>query len=73
MKSGFRHESNRIEYGGGEDYGSRLVTVKESRTADLGVLDAGCHGGEGFATASMALKEGAKPSTIVEAPERSGL
>ena len=73
MKSGFRYESNRIDYGGGPDYGSQRLTVKESSVAEPGMLDAGGHGKQGFATASMAATEDANPSSMGEAPERSGL
>jgi len=77
MKSGFRYESNRIDYGGGPDYGimsgSQMVTMKESSAAEPGMLDAGGHGKQAFATASMAVKEDAGPSSMGEAPERSGL
>jgi hypothetical protein len=73
MKSGFRYESNRIDYGGGPDYGSQMLTMKESLVAEPEMLDAGGHGKQAFATASMVAKEDANPSSMGEAPDRSGV
>ena len=77
MKSGFRYESNRIDYGGGPDYGSQMLTMKESLVAEPEMLDADGHGKQAFATASMAAKEdyykSVNLSSMGEAPERSGL
>ena len=46
--------------------------MKDSSVAEPGMLDAGGHGKQGFATASMATED-ANPSSMGEAPERSGL
>ena len=73
MKSGFRYESNRIDYGGGPDYGSQMVTVKQSSVTEPGMLDARGQGKQAYATASMAAKEDVSPAAMGEAPERSGL
>jgi hypothetical protein len=50
-----------------------MLTMKESLVAEPEMLDAGGHGKQAFATASMAAKEDANPSSMGEAPERSGV